>query len=445
MDIGFSSYHNGGPAREQDFSRLSQTIGTSILKISQNVSSMQKMVNQLGSSTDTQELRNKLHQIQHYTQQLAKDTSGHLRDLANNSGSTSPGEQRQRKMQRERLQDEFTTALNSFQAVQRLAATKEKEMVRKAKASAGIAPFGEKKQETLIELQDSRTQKQIQQQQLKEEQNLRMLEEQEASIRQLENNISDINQIFKDLGALVYDQGEVVDSIEASVERTEVSVNEATSHVRQASVYQNKLLVLNERPQCTMWKYTLIPATIILVCLTKCEAQYDDKRCKCICPSLSSVINTTQPSLERLIFIINVPPSQCKCEDVVLPKLGDQIKNKEEIFCPRCDCKYENRNTTIIKIVVIIVIWVISLLVIYMLFLICLDPLLNKRIHKNTTNIGYHEHNNEEDDASVAPGSSHPMGERGNVLNRVGHQQDKWKRQVREQRRNIYDRHTMLN
>lgn len=31
-----------------------------------------------------------------------------------------------------------------------------------------------------------------------------------------------------------------------------------------------------------------------------------------------------------------------------------------------------------------------------MLFLICLDPLLNKRIHKNTTNIGYHEHNNEE-------------------------------------------------
>lgn len=36
-------------------------------------------------------------------------------------------------------------------------------------------------------------------------------------------------------------------------------------------------------------------------------------------------------------------------------------------------------------------------------------------------------------------------GARGNVLNRVGHQQDKWKRQVREQRKNIYDRHTMLN
>lgn len=103
-----------------------------------------------------------------------------------------------------------------------------------------------------------------------------------------------------------------------------------------------------------------------------------------------------------------------------MPKVGDQIKGKEEVFCSRCDCKYENRNTTIIKvpissltdfavamlynvmekfllqIVVIIVIWVISLLVIYMLFLICLDPLLNKRIHKASANIGYHEHNNEE-------------------------------------------------
>ncbi|KOC63428.1 Syntaxin-7 [Habropoda laboriosa] len=259
MDIGFSSYHNGGPAREQDFGRLSQSIGTSILKISQNVSSMQKMVNQLGSSTDSQELRNQLHQIQHYTQQLAKDTSVHLRDLAilaNNAGSTSPGEQRQRKMQRERLQDEFTSALNSFQAVQRLAASKEKEMVRKAKASAGIAPFGEKKQETLIELQDSRTQKQIQQQQLKEEQNLRMLEEQEASIRQLENNISDINQIFKDLGALVHEQGEVIDSIEASVERTEVNVSEANSHVRQASMYKNKL----RKKKCIL----LVIGTVVL-------------------------------------------------------------------------------------------------------------------------------------------------------------------------------------
>ncbi|XP_011314197.1 syntaxin-7 [Fopius arisanus] len=245
MDIGFSSYHNGGPVREQDFERLSQTVGTSILKISQNVSSMQKMVNQLGGATDSQELRNQLHQIQHYTHQLSKDTTVHLKDLnaiASNSSSTSPGEQTRRNMrlQNERLHDEFMTALTSFQGIQRLAAAKEKEMVKKAKASAGIQ-FGEKKQETLIELQDSRTQKQLQQQNLQDEQNLRMLEEQEASIRQLEIDISDVNQIFKDLGALVHDQGEVIDSIEASVERTEVFVSEGAQQLRTAATYQNKL------------------------------------------------------------------------------------------------------------------------------------------------------------------------------------------------------------
>lgn len=65
-------------------------------------------------------------------------------------------------------------------------------MVRKAKANAGIAPFGEKKQDTLIELQDSRSygsdHAKQQQEQLQEQMNLRMLEEQEASIRQLEVN-----------------------------------------------------------------------------------------------------------------------------------------------------------------------------------------------------------------------------------------------------------------
>lgn len=193
-----------------------------------------------------------------------------------------------------------------------------------------------------------------------------------------------------------------------------------------------------------MWKF--ISVALLLLYITQSEAQsYEDKRCKCICPNIDSFLNTSSGDKKVINVITNVPATRCNCEGVVLPKIGDQIKGKEQIYCPRCDCKYENRNTTIIKIVVIIVIWVISLLVIYMLFLICLEPLLNKRLHKATGGVSYQEHNNEEDDTSVAPGMSHAMGVRGNVLNRVGHQQDKWKRQVREQRRNIYDRHTMLN
>lgn len=189
-----------------------------------------------------------------------------------------------------------------------------------------------------------------------------------------------------------------------------------------------------------------------------CEFQaqsYEDKRCKCVCPSVNSVINRTTNDDSRMLIIENVPPSMCNCDGVILPRLSKKnisIEGKEKEFCPRCDCKYENRNTTTIKVIVTIVIFVISILVVYMLFLFLLDPLLNKRMKLN-----YQEHTNEEDDTTsnsnpmqMVFGASTSRSEQGasgsnNVLNRVGAHQDKWKKQVKEQRKNIYDRHSMLN
>lgn len=37
------------------------------------------------------------------------------------------------------------------------------------------------------------------------------------------------------------------------------------------------------------------------------------------------------------------------CESVVLKKVGD-LYGKEKEFCPRCECKNETRNTTIVKV-----------------------------------------------------------------------------------------------
>lgn len=102
---------------------------------------------------------------------------------------------------------------------------------------------------------------------------------------------------------------------------------------------------------------------------------------------------------------------------MILPKYADKIKGKEQEFCPRCECKYENRNTTVIKVkmphiqrflflilikflfksqvVVIICIMIISLLSIYMLFLNLLEPLMNKRAKQN-----YQEHLDEVSNSS---------------------------------------------
>merc|ERR1712079_716788 len=155
------SYQNGG-RRDADFQKLAQNVGTNIQKILQNVSSMSRMINQIGSPQDNQQLQNQLHQIQHYTGQLAKDTSTDLHSLSNGVSTLSQSEQRQWRLQKERLHNDFTKALNSFQAAQRTAAQKEKEAIKAAKKPGTIAgPGGQ----NLIEIEEGQSQEDRQRQQ----------------------------------------------------------------------------------------------------------------------------------------------------------------------------------------------------------------------------------------------------------------------------------------
>jgi len=228
-----NSYQNGTSARETEFQRLAQNVGTNIQKILQNVSSMQRMITQIGTPQDTQQLQNQLHQIQHYTGQLAKDTSKQLKEL-NGYPPEQALDPRQWKLQRERLQADFTKALDNFQRAQRAAAQKEKDVIKKYK-NQGVPP-GEEGGSNLIDIEgQSRTQMVME-----EEQNLEYLHERERSIAQLEADIGDVNQIFKDLAAMVHDQGEIVDSIEANVESASIRVNEGSEELRMAERYQSK-------------------------------------------------------------------------------------------------------------------------------------------------------------------------------------------------------------
>jgi len=237
---GYSnSYQNGTSARETEFQRLAQNIGTNIQKILQNVSSMQRMITQIGTPQDNTQLQNQLHQIQHYTGQLAKDSSKQLKEL-NNYPPEEALDPRQWKLQRERLQSDFTRALDNFQRAQRSAAQKEKDAIKKYKNHGGISqpPGGE---DNLIDIEEGAERGQSKtQMMMEEEQNLEQLQERERAVRQLEADIGDVNQIFKDLAAMVHDQGEMVDSIEANVETASIRVNEGSDQLRQAERYQNK-------------------------------------------------------------------------------------------------------------------------------------------------------------------------------------------------------------
>jgi len=204
---------------------------------------------------------------------------------------------------------------------------------------------------------------------------------------------------------------------------------------------------------------TLVTVILSLLCVVLGE-QHVDSRCSCRCPEAELVdpdINPDWPG--RKIYInSSVDAVDCDCEHVVVPLLHLNQEQTDK-FCPRCQCKHETRSVTTIKVVVIIILWVVCVLLIYLVFLVCIDPLLGGRGGRprlRPASTPYTQHQDEDsindDTATVPPvesdGSlsmSQYNGAPRGVVNRIGVNQERWRRQVELQRSSVYDRHTMLN
>lgn len=221
---------------QRDPNILAQSISSNIQNITQQTSEIQRIVSQLGTDKDTTELRQRLQQKQQYVNQLAKETDKYLKEFSSNA------DQRQRKLQRERLVNDFSNALALFQKTQRQAQQKEKEFVARVRASSRASTnfaddaFG-RTASTFDN--DDQIQKQGYEAGITEE-DLNLIQERETSIRQLEADITDINEIFKDLAVMVHEQGDMIDSIEANVENADVHVQNATQQLASAATYQQK-------------------------------------------------------------------------------------------------------------------------------------------------------------------------------------------------------------
>ncbi|XP_063054183.1 syntaxin-12 [Engraulis encrasicolus] len=233
-------------SKPRDFNHLIQTCSSNIQKITQNTGQMKTMLYQLGTRQDTPQLQEKLQQVQHYTNQLAKETNRHLKLLGSLPLPHSPSEQRQQKIQKERLMNDFSAALNIFQAVQRRVAEKERESVARARAAnrlpadeelrrpdQRLVAFGNNEERSPLQMQ-------VEQQLPITEEELETIRERETNIRQLESDIMDVNQIFKDLAVMIHDQGEMIDSIEAHVESADTHVDRGVEQLQRAAYYQRK-------------------------------------------------------------------------------------------------------------------------------------------------------------------------------------------------------------
>ncbi|XP_035496606.1 syntaxin-12 [Scophthalmus maximus] len=249
-------------SQPRDTSSLVQACTFNIQKINHNSGQIKHLLLQLGTRQETSGLQERLQQLQHYTNQLAKETNRHLKELGARPPPLSPSEQRQQKLQRERLMSDFSAALNNFQAVQRSATEKEKETVARARAGSRVTGDGGNVSETLVtfEKEDEWSQTQTEEPVVTEE-DLELIKERETNIRQMEADIMDVNQIFKDLAVMIHDQGDMIDSIEANVESAEVHVDRGAVQLQKASYHQRK----SRKRMCMLAMVMSLVLTILII------------------------------------------------------------------------------------------------------------------------------------------------------------------------------------
>ncbi|KAK2518536.1 hypothetical protein Q9233_012340 [Columba guinea] len=257
-----------GAPPPRDFGGIIQTCSANVQRIAQYTAQIKNLMSQLGTKQDSSKLQENLQQLQHSANRLAKETNEYLKELGSLPLPLSASEQclrmldpgdhlhasihccddddddgRQQRLQKERLMNDFSAALNNFQAVQRRVSEKEKETVARARAGSRISADDRFREEQLVSFDSGEDWNQMQSQEddvAITEQDLELIKERETAIRQLEADILDVNQIFKDLAMMIHDQGDMIDSIEANVESAEVHVERASEQLQRAAYYQKK-------------------------------------------------------------------------------------------------------------------------------------------------------------------------------------------------------------
>uniref|UniRef100_T1IH79 t-SNARE coiled-coil homology domain-containing protein n=1 Tax=Strigamia maritima TaxID=126957 RepID=T1IH79_STRMM len=241
MASSYSTYHSGGSKMNSDFTKLSEQIGSSIQKISQNVTSLKRIVSQLGTGHESEKLTHELRHIQHYTNELAKDTRDRLQDLSALPMPQNSNDERMRRMQKERLTNDFSRILQTFQSMQREVKQKTKDSIQQQKRQSDNGFFSDSHPSQLIQLESPVQNQSSIQMQMEDEVQLELMREQEKAMHELETDIVTVNEIFRDLATMVHEQGEVVDSIEAQMESTSIHVTEANQQLVKARDYKFSL------------------------------------------------------------------------------------------------------------------------------------------------------------------------------------------------------------
>ncbi|XP_008264148.3 transmembrane protein 9B isoform X1 [Oryctolagus cuniculus] len=135
------------------------------------------------------------------------------------------------------------------------------------------------------------------------------------------------------------------------------------------------------------------------------------------------------------------PPSDCLHVVEPMPVRGPDV----EAYCLRCECKYEERSSVTIKVTIIIYLSILGLLLLYMVYLTLVEPILKRRLFGHSQLIQSDDDVGDHQPFANAHDVLARSRSRANVLNKVEYAQQRWKLQVQEQRKSVFDRHVVLS
>jgi len=242
------------------FSTKVNQISQQVFRISSNVSSIQRLVGFLGTNKDTEDVRNKLHDVTEQTRLQIKETSQEIKDLARLDNTHG------KKLEHNKLSKDFQKVLVEFQKVQRISAEKQREFVDRVRYDSARNDYSdedasESGDRPLIDDSQRRMQLLVVDNEL--EYNESMIVQREEEIREIESGITELNEIFRDLGTMVHEQGSMLDSIENNVTSISMSTHAAAEELTTAAIHQRNA----RKKSCCLLLIAAVVAGIVVLAI----------------------------------------------------------------------------------------------------------------------------------------------------------------------------------
>eukprot|EP01132_Coremiostelium_polycephalum_P005037 gene5037-6268_t len=281
--------YGGGSNNDNNYDDVSmnpdyQSTAKTIAQIQSAVINLNRLVQQLGTSRDSMDVREKIRSNVESTTGLISQESSKVKSLTALASRTKDSRNKQLY---HKLVNDYNNSLKQFKEIAQDATRRER--------STPLPPQQQQQQQSALSnqhqnnrnnynnnysqqqqqyyeddkedenqsLMESSRRQQLAQIESEREYHNSIIQEREEGIKQIEQSIVEINEIFLDLSNLVAEDGVRLNNIEANIESSHLNVKEGVQELHQASKYQRS----SRTKMCWLALILIVVAGVLAVIL----------------------------------------------------------------------------------------------------------------------------------------------------------------------------------